>query len=211
MKNRKSTRAFTDKKVSIDDLKEIIKLAQMSPSWVNSQPVRVDIATGNTLEIIRKEHGEINQNPNLHTKSDISFVSAKDWDIDSQNNMKIKGELDIENVGEKVKELKSEQGNKLFNAPAVVYLTLPDGYNEWSLYDTGSFAETIILAAKEKGIDSIPAFEFVKYADKLREHLNVNGRKFIIGIGLGYQDDSHPINQIYGNRMPLEDVLNIHE
>lgn len=211
IKNRKSTRAFTDQKIALDDLKSIIKAAQMSPSWVNSQPVRVEIATGDTLEKIRKEHGDINRNPDLHTKSDIPFVAAKEWDLDSQNNMKAKNDFDIQNVGEHVKDLKGEQGSKLFNAPAVVYLTLPDGYNEWSLFDTGSFAETIILAAKDKGIDSIPAFEFVKYADLLRDNLNFKNRKFIIGIGLGYRDEDHPINQIHGNRMALDDILNIHE
>lgn len=51
--NRRSIRFFTDKKIEQETLIDLVKDAQMAPSWANSQPWRVYIATGETLRKIR--------------------------------------------------------------------------------------------------------------------------------------------------------------
>ena len=43
---RQSIRYFTNQQIAPDDLKEIVQLAQRTPSWANSQPWQVYIATG---------------------------------------------------------------------------------------------------------------------------------------------------------------------
>lgn len=53
---RQSIRYFTNQQIAPDDLKEIIQLAQRTPSWANSQPWQVYIATGQTLEKIKAHH-----------------------------------------------------------------------------------------------------------------------------------------------------------
>ena len=54
MEKRHSSRDFKKDEVSEDTLREIVKIACMSPSWENSQPWNVYIATGETLETIRE-------------------------------------------------------------------------------------------------------------------------------------------------------------
>ena len=54
MEKRHSSRDFKKDEVSEDTLREIVKIAGMSPSWENSQPWNVYIATGETLETIRE-------------------------------------------------------------------------------------------------------------------------------------------------------------
>ncbi|WP_407377420.1 nitroreductase family protein, partial [Methanobrevibacter sp.] len=54
MEKRHSSRFFKKDEISEENLKEIIKMASLSPSWENSQPWNVYIATGETLESIRK-------------------------------------------------------------------------------------------------------------------------------------------------------------
>ena len=54
MEKRHSSRDFKKDEVSEDTLREIVKIAGMSPSWENSQPWNVYIATGETLEKIRE-------------------------------------------------------------------------------------------------------------------------------------------------------------
>ncbi|MCK8607173.1 nitroreductase family protein [Apilactobacillus ozensis] len=207
--HRKSIRAFNEKVPSDEDLLEIVKAAQKSPSWINSQPARIVIAKGDKLNQIRKEHKNLNENPDIHTKSDIKFTPIKDWDIESQNNMSNKRKSDLEMFGNEFDNMKQIQANNLFDAPAVAYITLPSNYTEWSLYDAGAMGEALMIAAQDKGIDSMPAFEFIKYPDRLREHLNVKNRAFLLGIGLGFRDEGNPINKIEGNRMNLSDVVTI--
>ena len=54
MEKRHSSRDFKKDEVDEDTLKKIVEIAGMSPSWENSQPWNVYIATGETLETIRE-------------------------------------------------------------------------------------------------------------------------------------------------------------
>lgn len=88
-------------------------------------------------------------------------------------------------IGKKLKE-----ASQLYNAQAVVYLTLPKGYTPWSLFDLGAFSQNILLATTEQGIDSIVAYNFVKYPQILREELKIpDDEEIIVGIGLGFEDE----------------------
>lgn len=46
---RHSVRQFTDQAVETDLIKEIVTVAQRTPSWVNSQPWQVYCAQGTVL------------------------------------------------------------------------------------------------------------------------------------------------------------------
>ncbi|KAA9368403.1 nitroreductase family protein [Lactobacillus mulieris] len=47
IEDRHSVRVFTNKDIEINKLKKLVKLAQMAPSWVNSQPWKIYLAKGN--------------------------------------------------------------------------------------------------------------------------------------------------------------------
>lgn len=97
----------------------------------------------------------------------------------------------------------------LFNAPAVVYLTVPKTAPMWSVYDLGAFSMSLMLAAAEKDIDSIPAYELIKYPEILRQNLPISDDESIIaGIALGYASDAK-INDFRSSRLDLDDILKI--
>ena len=53
--SRKSIRSFDPHKTVADELiKKIIASAQRTPSWTNSQPWRVYVATGGTLAVSKQ-------------------------------------------------------------------------------------------------------------------------------------------------------------
>ena len=54
MKKRHSSRDFKNEEISKDKLQKIVEIASMSPSWENSQPWNVYIATDETLDKIRE-------------------------------------------------------------------------------------------------------------------------------------------------------------
>ena len=55
MKQRHSARYFLSKPIPEETLKEIMTTSLMTPSWGNSQPWNIFIASGKTLEDIRKD------------------------------------------------------------------------------------------------------------------------------------------------------------
>ena len=97
----------------------------------------------------------------------------------------------------------------LFNAPAVVYLALPKDHTKWSIYDLGGFGMSIMLAATDLGVDSIPAYELVKYPYILRDNLPIpEDEDIIMGIDLGYESEEH-INEYDSPRLDLDEILKI--
>lgn len=97
----------------------------------------------------------------------------------------------------------------LFNSTTIVYLTMPKGAPMWSVYDLGAFSMSLMLAACEKDIDSIPAYELIKYPEVLRENLPIpEDEDIIAGIALGYASDAK-VNEFRSSRMAVEDILKI--
>lgn len=51
---RHSARAFEDKAIPVDVIKDIVREAALAPSWENSQPWKAYVATGETVKRIRR-------------------------------------------------------------------------------------------------------------------------------------------------------------
>jgi nitroreductase len=201
LQNRHSVRMFTNQTVDIDIIREIIREAQLAPSWVNSQPYHVYLVVGEALERVRNEQYQLEQK-RTKGQSDVPVRTAQ-----AQQNMAewTKG------LGEAAREMGSAAA-KLYNAQAVIYLTLPKKYSPWSLYDLGAFGNNIILGASDRGLSSMTAYQFVKYPKMLRQQLPISDAEdIIIGIGLGYRDATALVNQITANRMPLDKIITINK
>ena len=105
-----------------------------------------------------------------------------------------------------------EANSSLFNAPTIVYLTVPKKRTNYSLLDIGAIEMAILLAAKDKGIDSIPAYEAIKYPDILRKHLKIPEEEedIFVGISLGYADKESPLNKYQAKRLSLEEACHFY-
>ena len=86
-------------------------------------------------------------------------------------------------------------------------MCLPKDANNWAILDLGGFEQTLMLTALNKGINSIPAYNLVKYPDILRRYIDIPSSYAIaIGISLGYAADNK-INTFKASRMPLANYL----
>ena len=210
MTRRHSVRNFKAEAIPGKLLADIVRTASRAPSWENSQPWNVYIATGETLKKIRKiwrdKYAEKTKgSPDMPTGHRMNFSPR------SQQSMKDF----MASVGEFCgdPELKHflELNEFLFHAPALVYLTLGKGHTGWPIYDLGAFGLALMLAAKDRGIDSIPAYEIVKYPAELRPLLSVpEDEEIIMGIALGYAADDR-VNEFSSSRLPVETILTLKE
>lgn len=66
--------------------RKIVELAQHAPSWVDSQPWKVYIATGNTLAAIKKRHAE-NVKNGVKANPDWPTTHREDWAKFPRENM----------------------------------------------------------------------------------------------------------------------------
>ena len=208
MNARHSVRCFKDEEVPTEVLEDIVRIAGRTPSWENSQPWNVYIATGETLAKIRqvwvaKYADKVKGSPDMPTGHRTNFSER------SQKSMEdFMGQVaDYAGDPEIVHFLNMNE--RLFDAPALVYLTLGKGHTEWPVYDLGSFGMALMLAAKDAGVDSIPAYEIVKYPAELRPLPGVpEDEDIVMGIALGCASDDD-LNGLASTRLPLGDILTI--
>lgn len=203
-----ATRKFTDQRVSEKTVRKVIEEAQRTPSLLNSQPWRIYVAEGEVAKTIRKEHEEktlANEEP--HEEFD-SLLNVE-WDTFPSKNMATMSEtLDYFLRGE-ADDFDQAQ-LKLFNAPVIVFLTIPKQSPAWSIFDLGGFSQTLMLAANNRGLSTMPAHAFVKYPEVIRKYLDIPEDETIgIGIGLGYPNKKATINNYKYKRVPLDEILKI--
>lgn len=84
---RHSVRQFTDQAVETDLIKEIVTVAQRTPSWVNSQPWQVYCAQGTVLQQIKEAYREADQTGQA-SQPDLPVMSREEWAPRTQANMK---------------------------------------------------------------------------------------------------------------------------
>ena len=202
MKERHSCRKFQSKKIPEEVLKDIISISLMSPSWWNSQPWTIYVATGNTLEEIRKEWISKNKEK-VKGYADINPGHRTDFSERSQATMakffKIGDNLTNKNELE-------ESNADFFNAQAMVYLTLNKGHQPYSVLDLGGIEMAIMLAAKDHGVDSIPAYTTIMYPDVLRKYMKISDKEdIVIGVALGYEEKS-PLNDLRSEKLTIEEA-----
>ena len=203
-----ATRKFKDQRVSEKTVRKVIEEAQRTPSLLNSQPWRIYVAEGEVAKAIRKEHEETTL-ANEEPHEEFDSLLKVEWDTFPSKNMATMSEtLDYFLRGE-TDDFDQAQ-LKLFNAPVIVFLTIPKQSPAWSIFDLGGFSQTLMLAANNRGLSTMPAHAFVKYPEVIRKYLNIPEDETIgIGIGLGYPNKKATINDYKSKRVPLDEILKI--
>ena len=111
---------------------------------------------------------------------------------------------------EKQKEL-WQANHVLFNAPTMVYITIPKKRTDFCIFDAGAIEMSIMLSAIDQGIDSVSAYHTIKYPDILRKYMKIpDDEDIVIGIALGYEDKDNILTQIKSEKLSLEEACNFY-
>ena len=98
---------------------------------------------------------------------------------------------------------------ELFYAPAICFLTVPKTYTPYMLFDLGAFAQTLMLSATDHGVDSVVAWNPVRYPEALRKYLPIpETRAIAIAIALGYEKHC-ALNDFRSTRRGACEILKI--
>ena len=210
MKRRYSARGFLPKPIPEDVLKDIISTSLLTPSWGNTQPWHIHVACGKTLEAIRNEW--IAQNKEgVKGHSDLKAGHRTDFSQKCQENIA----KAIKRFDEVLKDPKAakvwEANSRMFDSPTVVYITVPKTRTEYCVFDCGAIEMAIMMAAMEHDVDTIAAYELIKYPDILRKHLKIpDDEDILIGISLGYEDKDNILSKIKQDKFNLEQACNFY-
>ena len=209
VKQRKSVRAFKPDPVPQELLRRIIAEALWAPSWANTQPWEFAVVTGKQLEDIQRgflERGE--QEPTSEVARPYEFPEpylSRIQALAPKGFTPTKENMDARRI----------QNYKNYGAPAMIYLLVDrsmyfqsKGINAWSLYDSGSVVQNIMLLATSHGLGTVAQAQSVIYPDIIRKVLPIPDSKLIaLGVAIGYPDRDNPANQMRTQREPFDEVV----
>lgn len=203
---RRSCRAFKPKQADRDTILAILNDALRSPSWGNTQPWEIWAAGGELLTEINQAFLS-NKNDHVPTTSDIPRPVK--WTADANAHMK-EFIADISKVTEGSSKIFAELNEKFFYAPVVIYLCMDKILSSWSMFDLGGLSQSIMLAATERGLATMPAVQLVHYPEIIRSKLEIpDNLSIVLGIAIGYEDEQHPFSKFISTRRQVADVVKI--
>jgi len=209
IRDRKSVRAFKKDPVAVDLVRSVLDLSLLAPSWGNTQPWEIFVVTGRKLALlkelfVKKFEADEPTNPD--------FPLPREWPERCSRRYKDLGKALFERLGMDRHDRARRKEHYVhmfegFGAPVFVYLCLDRGLGIWSMLDAGIFIQTLCLTAISKGLGSCILAHLVLYPDVVRKELLISDSKNVVmGIALGYPDESADIN---ASRSPRESFCNI--
>lgn len=211
MDKRMSIRKFTKREVPDEVLIEILEYASKAPSFKNSQPWEVYVVKEPQLSNLSKlfiNEFEGGRPPNPEIKE-------PQWPENIQNRiqshiMKRALKLGV-NINDKDALKKAKLENyRFYNAPVAIFIFCDRNLSEWSIFDIGAFVYGITLAATAKGLGTVIQASLADYPDIVKDFLKVpQNLKLIVGLSIGYADESDIANSYKSDRIPTSEFVRI--
>jgi len=210
--SRRSVRAFLPTPVPRALLEELLTLAGRAPSGTNTQPWIVYVLQGTARDRLCAKILAAHNSPRVAVTHREEFpYYPEEWKspyLDRRRKVgyDLYGLLGI-GKGDKARMHQQLGRNYLFfDAPVGLICTMDRSLAQGSLLDYGMFLQSLMLAARARGLDSCPQAAFNRYHRIIREELQLPDDEVIVcAMALGYADPQAPENQLLTERAPLAD------
>ena len=211
IRGRRSIRKFKSQDVPQNILTEILEIARWSPSWGNTQPWDLYILTGNTLAKFK----EMNLKQTLagaSTASDVPMLTNWPDAMKARYGELGKVVLSAQGIKRDDKEARDKYYQDMvsvFDAPCLILACISrDNLVEYQMLDIGLIAQTICLAAYDKGLGTCLLAAAARYSAEIRKIAAIpEDKKIVVGIALGYPDPSFPLNNFERDRAKLNEFV----
>jgi len=205
---RYSCRAYLDRAVSREVVEQILDTARWSPSGANIQPWQVAVVQGETKDLLSArflaavaEGKKPSPDYRYYPGEWIEPYKSRRF----QCGMALYEALQIQR-DDKERRLRAWQDNyRFFGAPVALFFFVDRVMEQGAWLDLGMFIQNLMLAARERGLESCPQASTADYPDLVRELLEIPADKLLLcGLAMGYPDTDHPVNNYRTDREPVE-------
>jgi len=213
--SRFSARAYLDKPVDRALLEGLLDVARRAASGTNTQPWKVYVLTGEVKDTLVDKvctaHDAIRANPELAVEYTESYdYYPEKWVspyIDRRRacGFGLYGVLGIVK-GEKEKmHAQHQQNYKFFGAPVGLMFTIDKVMGRGSLLDYGMFLQSIMVAARARGLHTCPQAAWNEFSKIILPHIGAGENEMIVcGLSLGYADEEALVNTFMTERETVE-------
>lgn len=214
--SRMSVRAFTQQAVPRDTLKDILQVASSAPSGTNTQPWNVYVLQGNSRQTLVDKvctaHDALRANPALATE----YAEAYDYypekwvspyiDRRRENGWSLYGLLGIGKGDKDKMHLQHQRNYCFFDAPVGLMFTIDRVMGRGSLFDYGMFVQSVMVAARARGLHTCPQAAWNGFASIILPHIGAGNHEMLVcGMALGYAEPNDIVNTLKTPRVAVDE------
>ena len=213
--SRFSARAFLPRPVSREVLTELLQIASRAPSGTNTQPWRVYVLQGDSRDqLVHKvcaAHDAVRADPSqaVRYSEEYDYYPEK-WvspyiDRRRENGWSLYGLLGITKADKDKMHLQHQRNFRFFDAPVGLMFTVDRVMGRGSLVDYGMFLQTLMVAARARGLHTCPQAAWNGFASIVLPHVGAGSNEMLVcGMALGYADEQQTVNSFHTPREPVE-------
>ncbi|MEV0298656.1 nitroreductase [Nocardia sp. NPDC050710] len=209
---RWTCRQFAADQVPREKIEALLRLAQRTPSWCNTQPWQVVITEGAGTDRFRKELLE--HVATATPEPDFPFP-ARYTGVFRDRRRECGFQL-YDNVGiakgDQAGTMRQALRNfELFDAPHVAIVTTEVDLGVYGAVDCGLYLGNFLLGAQSLGLGAAPQAALASYSPFLRGYFGIpDNRQVVAAISFGYPDTDHPVNAFRTSRAEPDQVATWH-
>ena len=207
---RRSLRAFLSTPVPRASIEAILSVAARAPSGTNTQPWKVYVLTGEAkTSLSRKIQAAFNDPAEREQHTEEYAYYPTEWKspfIDRRRKVgwDLYGLLDIAKTDKARMHAQHGRNYDFFDAPVGLMFTIDRVMRQGSWLDYGMFLQSIMVAARGRGLDTCPQAAFMQFHRIISAHIGApDNEQVVCGMSLGFADPSAVENTLVTEREPV--------
>ena len=208
--SRRSIRAFLPKPVAQEDIQELLSVAARAPSGSNTQPWKVYVLTGATRQRLSDEimatyldPEKVSEHKEEYNYYPLNWVAPYvdrrrkvGWDLYAL--------LGLTRENKSGMQAQHGRNYQFFDAPVGLIFTIDRVMEQGSWLDYGMFLQSVMIAARARGLDTCPQAAFTQFHRVIAKVLELpESEQVVCGMALGYADQEKIENTLITDREPL--------
>ena len=216
--SRRSLRAFLPTPVPRSVIEDILAVASRAPSGTNTQPWKVHVLTGAAKHALSKAVRAAFDDPTERARHSEEYAYyPTQWAspyIDRRR--KVGWDLyTLLGIGRADKVRMHEQHGRnydFFGAPVGLIFTIDRVMRQGSWLDYGMFLQSVMVAARGRGLDTCPQAAFMQFHRIITAQLGLPDAEMVVcGMSLGHADPDAVENSLVTEREPVSGFVRFHD
>lgn len=209
LRSRRSVRAYRSDSLSRDTVLDILQVAASAPSNSNTQPWNVHVLAGAPLKALSGDlvaafrRGDIPAPSHFPDPLPSAFCTHQ-----ADFAARYYGALGIDRKDALARTAQTERNYSFFGAPVGLIFGIDARLSRHSWLDLGLYIQSVMIAAKARGIDTCPQVSFASFHAVIAPHLRMQPDELTVcGMAMGFGDTDANVNRMEMPRRRVEEFV----
>jgi nitroreductase len=216
MAGRHSVRAFLPREIPRALIAEVLAIAGRAPSGTNLQPWRVHVLTGAVRQRLVDAVCAAYDADEPGHRAEYNYYPAEFFEPYQTRRRKIGlglyGLLGIRKGDAERMKAQMRRNFEFFDAPCGLIFSIDRRMGQGAWLDYGMFLQSVMLAARARGLDTCPQVSWLDYHRIIGGILGFGPQEQLVcGMALGYADPAAIENSLCTERVGRDEFAVFHE